>query len=230
MLAAARESPTPGDLLVAEGVPMTFAELARYADVSVRIIKPTLETMVSLGMVVLDGPVIRLPNFTHRQFESDDVTARTRAHRERSKERSNAVPSNVRRNTPETETETETELPPTEVGATTSPTPRKRKHPLPEGWLPSAESVAKIADECPGLDSQRATVQFIDYWRGAGTPKIEWDSVWRNWMRREFETKGRAATGSDRESQRKAAIFAAALERGAQQEERANVYRMEIGQ
>lgn len=109
MLGAARESATPGDLLVAEGVPMTHSELARYADVSVRTVKPALEMMVSLGMVVVDGDVIRLPNFNNRQYESDDVTRRTREHRERSKEQGRNVPKNVRRNVPETETETETE-------------------------------------------------------------------------------------------------------------------------
>lgn len=109
ILAAARESPSPGSLLIAPGVPMTTDELAEYAHVKHREVAKVLPMMVSLGMLVIDQSVIHVPNFAHRQFESDNITARTRAHRERSKERSqersNVVPGNV----PETETETETE-------------------------------------------------------------------------------------------------------------------------
>jgi hypothetical protein len=100
---------------------MTMTELADYADVPLRLAVKAVGAMVDLGMVVMDGEVMTAPKFTTRQYESDDVTARTRRHR---KERSNDVPSenvgtfqrgsqersrNGRRNAPETETETETE-------------------------------------------------------------------------------------------------------------------------
>lgn len=194
MLGAARESPTPGDLLVAEGVPMTHAELARYADVSVRMVPAALEMMASLGMVVIDGDVIRLPNFTARQFESDDVTARTRAHRERSKEQGRNVPTNVRRNTPETETETETE----QKGSG----PRKRGTRLPDEWVPDQRVRIEMAEQFPHVNLRLAHDKFVDYWRsqpGAKGVKLDWNGTWRNWIRREAERTPTRTNGHGRQ-------------------------------
>ena len=113
ILSAARESPEPGVLMIAEGVAMTNRELASYADVPEREVGPALKLMAVLHMVELDGEAVVVVNWPERQFETDNVTARTRAHRERSKERSKErsqpVPENVYGNIPETETETETE-------------------------------------------------------------------------------------------------------------------------
>lgn len=92
VLGAARESPEPGRLMIAEGVPMTVPELADYAAMREKDVTAALDLMVRLGMISRDGGVIAVRNFHRRQFLSDDVTARTRTHRERSKERSNDVP------------------------------------------------------------------------------------------------------------------------------------------
>jgi len=126
--------------MIAAGLPMTVAELAGYADVPVRLATKALAGMVELGVVVIDGDVITAPKFNQRQFESDNITARTQKHRERS----NVVPTedvgtfqpgsmersgNGRRNTQpsrerppapptETETETETETSPTDSART----------------------------------------------------------------------------------------------------------------
>jgi hypothetical protein len=111
ILAAARESPVAGQLYVAVGMPMTHAELADYAGVKEREILPVIEAMTAMSsLATTDEGVVVVLNFNNRQYESDNVTKRTRTHRERSKERSNNVPENVGRNAPETETETETEL------------------------------------------------------------------------------------------------------------------------
>lgn len=85
VLAAARESPEPGQLMVAGGVPMTTAELARYAGVRDRDVREGLAAMSQLGMISIDDGVIEVTNFKRRQFESDNVTARTRAHREQNR-------------------------------------------------------------------------------------------------------------------------------------------------
>lgn len=110
ILGAARESPMPGHLLIAEGLAMTTDELAEFAGVKVRDVTGALAAMRTLGMVT-DSPagLVAVANWDRRQFESDDVAVRTRAHRERSQEQGRNVPKNVRGNTPETETETETE-------------------------------------------------------------------------------------------------------------------------
>jgi hypothetical protein len=82
ILGAARQSPEPGVLLIAPGEPMTTGELARYADVRERDVEPALQLMESLGMIDGRNP-ITVPNFSHRQYESDCSTPRTRALRKR---------------------------------------------------------------------------------------------------------------------------------------------------
>jgi hypothetical protein len=87
VLGAARESPEPGRLLIAEGLPMTRAELARYADVKLRDVDEGLALMQAMSMISMNGDeIIEVTNWDQRQFESDNVTARTAAYRERSHE------------------------------------------------------------------------------------------------------------------------------------------------
>lgn len=157
ILAAARVSPEPGSLLLAPGVPMTAGELADLADVRRQAIKPLLAKTTLLGMTRLEDATVVVVNFKARQFESDDVTARTRkwravhsaepvipgmdevdeTGRERSQEPARNVPTGASersRNGPETETETEGLLTPVNPGgATTStratPTPFCPRHP-----------------------------------------------------------------------------------------------------
>lgn len=96
ILGAARESPKPGLLYVADGLPMSVKELATYADVRLADARKALELCVAMEMVtVSDDGLVSVTNWVKRNPESDDVTARTRTHRERSKERDNPVPTNV---------------------------------------------------------------------------------------------------------------------------------------
>jgi hypothetical protein len=106
IMSAARESPESGSLFVAPGIPFTTKELADYAGVKEREVRNVLPVMESLSMIeIAVNGLVRVTNWSQRQFESDDVTKRTRDHRERSGEQRRNVPGNV----PETETETETE-------------------------------------------------------------------------------------------------------------------------
>jgi hypothetical protein len=105
ILAAARESPIAGQLYVAEGLPMTHAELADYAGVKEREILPVIEAMTAMSsLATTDEGVVIVLNFNNRQYESDNVTKRTRTHRERSKERSKDVPTERDESTPDRET------------------------------------------------------------------------------------------------------------------------------
>ncbi len=123
VLCAARQSPTPGELWVAEGEPMTVDELADLAAVPAKTARAAIKHMTDLGLVAGDKPWI-VPTWHERQFTSDTSTDRARASKQRrsnvagnnvatlqnrSKQRSRNAPGNA----PETETETElTPLPP----------------------------------------------------------------------------------------------------------------------
>lgn len=130
-LAAARQSPEPGWLLVGHNDPMTTSDLADFAGMPQREIAAGMTALVTAGVLDLqvEGPLEGcwfIPAWDHRQYESDDVTARTRKHR---KERSNPVPGNVPGNDVGTHQKTETDTDPSLVPPAASPfqaTPQPR--------------------------------------------------------------------------------------------------------
>lgn len=183
ILGAARESPEPGILLVTEDLPMTHQELADYAGVALREVNKALPQMAKLGLIALSDDVISVPKFNSRQFESDNVTARTREHRERSKEQDGNVPKNVRGNTPETETETE------EKQGGKPPAAAKKARQLPADFVPN-DANRRIAAE-RGVDLRHAFEQFADHHRAKGSTFKDWHLAFNTWLRRERPTGAR---------------------------------------
>lgn len=91
VLAAARESPISGLLMLPPDVPMMASDLARMSDLSERVVKTTLTDFERLGMVT-DGPSgWEVLHWKERQYETDNTTERTRKHR--SQERGRNVPT-----------------------------------------------------------------------------------------------------------------------------------------
>lgn len=117
VLGAARQSPTPGVLLVAEGVPMSVDVLADFAGLSKAETKRGLAALEKLRMVENDDGITSVIRWESRQFESDDVTARTKRHKAKTADRN--VPTSFDGTAPENrEQRTETEPPPTPSSST----------------------------------------------------------------------------------------------------------------
>ena len=112
VLAAARQSPIPGFLMVSDRQAMSESMLSDFAAVRVSDVRSGLTAMESIGLIERDPSLDcwAVPRFSDRQFESDDITARTRKHR--SKEQGRNVPRTAVGTPPETETETESEMNP----------------------------------------------------------------------------------------------------------------------
>jgi len=100
------------------------------------------------------------------------------------------------------------------IGIETSSSTKKRE-PATRGtrlepdWLPSKESVTQMAAEAPDVDTRAEHKVFVDYWLaqpGQKGVKTNWESTWRNWMRRK---QGDSASPK----QSKAAMNAAAYRR-----------------
>lgn len=114
-LAAARQSREPGWLMVGEDDPMCWDDLVDFAAMSLRSVEQGTDALMDAGVLGYDADrkAWFVPAWSERQYESDDVTARTRKHR---LERSNDVPGNVPETPvgtpPDTEADTETETPP----------------------------------------------------------------------------------------------------------------------
>lgn len=87
ILALGRESPLPGFLLVG-AKPVTENQLQDKAAVSRKHVRDGMAYFVDHGMLVMDESLgaYQIARWNDRQFESDDVTARTSKHR--AKERS----------------------------------------------------------------------------------------------------------------------------------------------
>ena len=83
ILAAARESCVPGCLMVAEGVPYDWVDLADYAGTKAKEAQVAVEKMAVLGMVAWDAEMSAwlIPSWEARQYESDDVASRVAKHR-----------------------------------------------------------------------------------------------------------------------------------------------------
>ena len=108
-LAAARQSPEPGWLLVGDNDPMTVDDLVDFAAMPARMVEKGIVALCDGGVLGYDlnRTAWFVPAWNDRQYESDDVTARTRKHRERSNEPGRNVPTSFEGTPPDTETETE---------------------------------------------------------------------------------------------------------------------------
>lgn len=75
-------------------------------------------------------------------------------------------------------------------GARAKRTPTKRGTRIPEPFMLTREMREWAAEEVPGVDADRSTRMFVDYWRGVpgvkGT-KLDWLATWKNWLRRDHE-------------------------------------------
>lgn len=87
------------------------------------------------------------------------------------------------------ETETETDTSPNGEVARKRATPQRGSR-IPEPFNVTREMRAWAAAEVPGVDVDRSTRAFVDYWRakpGKDATKLDWVGTWRNWLRRDFE-------------------------------------------
>lgn len=108
-LAAARQSPEPGWLLVGENDPMVWDDIVDYAHMPLKAVEVGMDALQDAGVIGFDTTreAWFVPNWDARQYESDNSTERTRKHR--SKEQGRNVPTPFDGTTPETEADTDTE-------------------------------------------------------------------------------------------------------------------------
>lgn len=62
--------------------------------------------------------------------------------------------------------------------------------PIPDDFELTNERQAWSKENTPAVNTQLQTENFIDYWRngdGAGKKKSNWETTWRNWMRKKQE-------------------------------------------
>ncbi|MBL5974826.1 MAG: hypothetical protein D3X82_13960 [Candidatus Leucobacter sulfamidivorax] len=118
--------------------------------------------------------------------KSADLSAkRSRAGRNGAAKRWQADSKAMANDSSETETETYRNPPNPPAGGK-----RNRGTRLNPDWLPTREDVQAVAEQCPGFDTQREHLAFVDYWLavpGAKGLKLDWSRTWRSWMRRAYD-------------------------------------------
>lgn len=73
-------------------------------------------------------------------------------------------------------------------------------HLIPDDFTLTPERRAWVEANTPAVNAELQTAGFIDYWRGEGKKKKNWETTWRNWMRTkqtDAETRGWKPTALD---------------------------------
>jgi hypothetical protein len=93
ILSASRESPIPGKLMLSQTVAVDELGLSQYANLRVQDVRTGLKMFQELRLIYWDDTIgtWTVTAWSARQFESDDVTARTSKHR--SQEQGRNVPT-----------------------------------------------------------------------------------------------------------------------------------------
>lgn len=168
-----------------DGLPKSIQDISFALRVDLHGCSTVLSRLADAGLLDrlhggVDGMHYAIHAWDKRQYKSDTSTERVKRFRERS---SNATET-VNETPPDTDTETDTE---------TDKIQRRKKvialaSRLPEDWQPSDGDI----DFAIGLDVdyRREADIFRDYWiaqAGAKGRKANWQSTWRNWIRRASE-------------------------------------------
>jgi hypothetical protein len=65
------------------------------------------------------------------------------------------------------------------------PAPAKvSAHVIPDDFALTEERMAWAKEHAPAINAKRETDSFMDYWQGEGGKKKNWETTWRNWMRK----------------------------------------------
>jgi hypothetical protein len=157
------------------------------------------DELITAGLWSIDGDTFVFHSWHEYQPSKAQVEAKREATRDRvnawrerqgnavtnasQNEDGNAAPGPARPD-PTLSTSDEVESAPRKRAATAKGTR------IPEPFMLTAEMRAEMAADCPGLDIDLATKQFVDYWRAASgrtATKKDWVAAWRFWMRRDAE-------------------------------------------
>lgn len=68
----------------------------------------------------------------------------------------------------------------------------KRGTRIPEPFMLTNDMREWASNEVPTVDVDASTRRFVDYWRaetGAKATKLDWIATWRNWLRRDADSK-----------------------------------------
>lgn len=175
-LAAARQSPVPGVLLVGEGDPMGLEDLADVAAMGVDNVRQGMEALCQAGVIRWSEQQWSVPAWADRQYESDVSTARVKKHR-MEQDWNGETPFQKRFcNAPDTDTEQITEL-----------EARKRATQPTEAFEIDPELRAWAAEKHPSVDLDREREGWLLWCAANGRKYLSHRAGFQTWVRRAGE-------------------------------------------
>lgn len=179
-------------------VTLSDDEIAFQMRISGEELAETKALFIRKGFIDSSWQII---NWEKRQFASDTSAARTRAYRDRKRDKGvTSQPSHgdaLEQNRTDTEQKREERgapAPEVDMGNPISATPVASRSPtgsrLTPDWQLDDVQRAWTAQNCPGLNIAVEVEKFRDYWLakpGKDGRKTDWPATWRNWARRTAE-------------------------------------------
>jgi uncharacterized protein YdaU (DUF1376 family) len=75
---------------------------------------------------------------------------------------------------------------------------RKSKSRLPDPFNVTGDMRLWASDRAPAVNLTLESEKFVNYWRGSGGTKADWEATWRTWMLKAQEDANRRLTGPPR--------------------------------
>ena len=143
------------------------------------------------SLVRVESGEYELHGFLDLQESRAKVAERSQINAENGKKggrppKTRSVYESVSETKAETEEETDTSSSTKKRGAA------KRGTRIPEPFILTHEMREWAAVEVPTVDADASTRRFVDYWRaesGTKATKLDWIATWRNWLRRDADSK-----------------------------------------
>lgn len=144
-------------------------------------------------LLLLDGDRYVIRDYAEHQFtkaDRDDLTQKRRAAAE--KRWSNASAVQVQSKPMQADAGIGKGIGISNSSSTKKSGAAKRGTRIPEPFMLTTEMREWAATEVPTADAEASTRRFVDYWRaesGAKATKLDWIATWRNWLRRDADSK-----------------------------------------
>ncbi|MDF2507263.1 MAG: hypothetical protein K0Q52_1122 [Microbacterium sp.] len=192
---------------------ITDRQLRTIVGLGLRNVPRRIESLLNAGLLAAQSGGYVARSWQKWNRSTEEIGRLLAKDRERKAQDSGVVVPNSKRNPDgiqeDSALQSSTEQSSTEQTPPKGGAARSRATRIPEPFILTTGMREWAAAEVPGVDVDRSTRTFVDYWRaesGAKAAKRDWVATWRNWLRRDAEkTSNHRPTPTERAMQTAAA-------------------------
>ncbi|WP_295851260.1 hypothetical protein [uncultured Microbacterium sp.] len=173
---------------------ITDRQLRTIVALGLRNVQRRVDSLLGAGLLVAQSGGYLARSWQKWNRSTEEVGRLLAKDRERKAQDSAAKTANSGRNPDgiqqDSALQSSTEQSSTEQTPPNGGVARSRATRIPDPFHVTAAMREWAAAEVPGVDVDRSTRTFVDYWRGesgAKAAKRDWIATWRNWLRRDAE-------------------------------------------